>query len=126
MFLIHQVIKFMIVGTLAATCHIFVMAVSVEKLLFPPLMANIIAFLIAFVISFAGHKKWTFKGCTHYNTLSIKFFTVAFCTLLLSEFIIYLLYNVWHYHYILATIAALIIVPPVTFALSKLWVFNHN
>ena len=53
---------FLLVGTIAAAVHFAVLTLTVEYGGITPLVANIIAFAVAFCASFAGHYRLTFRG----------------------------------------------------------------
>ena len=52
---------FLLVGATAAAVHFAVLALAVEGAHVPPLSANLIAFAVAFCVSFAGHYRLTFR-----------------------------------------------------------------
>ena len=45
----------------AACTHLAVATAAVELFGLPPLTANVIGFGIAFLVSFEGHARWTFR-----------------------------------------------------------------
>ena len=57
-----QSIKFVIIGGIAACVHFLVVILFVELLNLNPLIANIIAFLVAFCFSFSGQRLFTFAS----------------------------------------------------------------
>ncbi len=56
----RQIAIFIAVGSAAALTHLTVVAGVVELLGLKPLAANVIGFCVAFLVSFAGHARWTF------------------------------------------------------------------
>ncbi|MDK9689835.1 GtrA family protein [Azospira sp.] len=119
-------IRFSIVGAVAAIIHIAVVWVLIERVLFPPLEANLIAFLSAFGFAFCGHYRWTFQKPGHPGQAMRRYFVisaVAFVlnTLLLAGF----LKTGWLPPSVSAIVAALVI-PVVTFLASRLWGFRVN
>ena len=119
----HQVMRFGCVGVLAATTNFFIVVLLVSVSKMHPLVANVFAFMIAFQVSFYGHKLWTFssKG-RHLSSLS-KYMIVAGIGFGLNEALYALFLQVFKLHYVPALILVLMIVPPVTFTLSKFWAF---
>ncbi|MCF6808390.1 GtrA family protein [Thiotrichales bacterium 19S9-12] len=120
-----QTFKFGIVGVIAAVVHFIIVTLLVYLFSWYPLLANIIAFLIAYQISYFGHKNWTFKqeGKIFTRSSNIKFFIVASLSFILNEGL-YAVYLTFIPSYQLALFLTLATVPPITFLLSKLWAFR--
>jgi putative flippase GtrA len=57
--LVQQVTLFIIVGCAAAATHWGVAVACVEGLGAAPLLANLLGWLVAFVVSFSGHYRLT-------------------------------------------------------------------
>lgn len=119
-----QFCRFGIVGLTAAIVHYCIVVELVQKIAMQPLIANIFAFLIAFQISYWGHRLWTFQDSSvlHRNAFPRLLFlqTINFAAneALFSIFMTYgLPYNI-------ALIIVLAILPIFTFITSKLWVFQ--
>ena len=60
-FLVMQLMRFGIIGSLAAFINFGIVILLVELWGWHPLSANAIAFLIAFQVSYSGHRYWTFR-----------------------------------------------------------------
>jgi len=120
-----QITRFGFIGALAAGVHITAVAFQVESFNVKPLLANILAFILAFQVSYFGHKHWTFKRSDLSHAKSMpKFFIVALGSFILNESLYTVLLNLFHLQYIVALILVLMIVPIVTFTFSKTWAFN--
>lgn len=119
--------KFVVVGTLAAMVNLLLVAILVKAFSWRPLWANVIAFLLAYQVSFLGHYHWTFKQDHASKKLSpwSKFFVVACFSFILNEGLYAILLHYFHIEYMLALFLVLIIVPPVTFVLGKFWAFRR-
>jgi hypothetical protein len=57
-----QLARFGVVGLTAASVHFSIVVILVQNELFVPLVANIVAFLISFQVSYWGHRRFTFPG----------------------------------------------------------------
>ncbi|MCG3808474.1 GtrA family protein [Psychrobacter sp. Ps4] len=57
----RQALWFLVVGALAAGVHFVVLVAIVSTTTVTPVWANVLAFLVAFVVSFLGHYHLTFK-----------------------------------------------------------------
>lgn len=114
----RSVAYFLLIGAGAALTHLSVVA----YLNLDPLLSNIIAFLVAFNVSFLGHKYLTFAAIPNQKQLRLPyFFLVAVSALLLNEFLYFLFLRYTSLHYLIALILVLIMVAVYTFILSKFW-----
>jgi len=121
----YQLIRFGFVGVLAAMTNFVAVVILVSLTHLHPLVANIFAFLIAFQVSFHGHKFWTFSTseAKHLSSMT-KFFIVAVASFFLNEALFALFLQEWRLYYMLALFLTLMIVPRITFTFSKLWAFR--
>ena len=117
-------LRFIAVGASAAATHLLVVWTLVQGLHWPPLGANVAAFLLAFWVSYGGHFLLTFAdtGAAHRQALP-RFFVVACSAFVVNE-LLYLAALRWlDWHYLISLLAVLVIVAVGTFVSSKLWAF---
>ena len=117
-------LRFIAVGASAAATHLLVVWTLVQGLHWPPLGANVAAFLLAFWVSYGGHFLLTFAdaGAAHRQALP-RFFIVACSAFVVNE-LLYLAALRWlDWHYLISLLAVLVIVAVGTFVSSKLWAF---
>ena len=121
----YQIAIFITVGTAAAFTHLAVAAAAVELFGVPPLAANVIGFCIAFLVSFAGHARWTFPlAPERYAAARTRFFAVALSGFVLNQTAYAEALHLFGSAYYLPALAAVIAgVAVSTFLLSKLWAF---
>jgi putative flippase GtrA len=118
----QRLIYFLGIGITSACVHILIVLSLVTFLQWHPLIANIIAFLTAFNISYLGHKHLTFARLQDQKQLSlVHFFFVASSTGILNEFFYFLLLRYTHLNYLTALILILGIVAIYSFVLSRFW-----
>ncbi len=122
----HQLIKFIVVGSLAAFVHLGILRLVVGSIGFTPLTGNTIAFATAFVVSYTGQSLWTFnhKQHQHRGTILRFLITQLFCSFALNQGLYALILKVTNLHYLIASFIVLVTVPLVTFTLSKYWAFK--
>jgi putative flippase GtrA len=125
--ILSQLMRFAIVGISSSIVHFTTVICLVAPGWLPPLRANIIAFLIAFCVSFFGHRYWTFENTTRgFGDSLPRFFSVAVLSFALNEsFYWYLLHRLQMY-YPVALIIVLTSVSALTFFLSKFWAFHSR
>jgi putative flippase GtrA len=121
----HQIAIFIAVGTAAAFTHLAVAAAAVELFGVHPLVANVIGFGIAFLVSFAGHARWTFPlAPEHFAAARTRFFAVAVSGFVLNQTAYAEALHLFGPAYYLPALAAVLVgVAISTFLLSKLWAF---
>lgn len=125
-----RVLRFGIVGLLAAVVHYWVVIALVELLHIAPLKANVGGFAVAFWVSYFGHRHWTFadtlaahKAAQHSSFLRFLFVAVlGFCA---NELLFYLLLHYAGMRYYIALAVVVFTVAVMTYVLSRLWAFRR-
>lgn len=120
-----QLLQFVLVGGSAAATHLAVVGILVALTGMQPLWANVLGFLVAFVVSYNGHALLTFAAAQARGGATVlRFFAVACLSFVVNEvlYAIALHWLQWHYFWSLA--AVLVIVAVGTFVLSKFWAFK--
>ena len=118
----HRLIFYTGIGATSAIVHILIVLNLVTYVQLNPLIANVFAFLIAFNISFLGHKYLTFSGLQDQKELSLPhFFLVAASAGLLNEALYFLLLRFTQLNYLIALILVLGLVAVYSYLLSRFW-----
>ncbi len=119
-----QLCRFGIVGVSAAAVNFLMVVIIVENAQWDPLLANIVAFLLAFIVSYIGHRFWTFNHKTHKKSSLTKFLIVAVNSFICNEGLFAILLHTTSVHYTTALIITIFVVAIITFIFSKLWAFK--
>lgn len=118
----QRLFYYLLIGGLSALTHLFIVYELVQHWGFHPLIANLIAFLIAFNISYKGHRHLTFSRLENQKTLRLPhFFLVAATGGVLNETLYYLLLTYTPLNYMLALFLVLGTISIFSFIISKLW-----
>ena len=118
----HRLFYFVGVGGSAALVHLCIVFTLVGLLHFGPLIANVIAFLFAFNVSFLGHKHLTFSQLKNQKELKLPhFFLVASSAGVINECLYFLLLRYTTLNYLVALILVLGLVSSYSFVLSRSW-----
>lgn len=119
-----EALRFIAVGVSALLTHWLVVILLVSAAGLPPLVANVFAFLVAFNVSYFGHRHLTFNAGerSHRQTLP-RFATVAASSFLVNEALYWLLLNFTPLRYDLAMLLVLGTVAGMTYLLGKFWAF---
>lgn len=118
----NQLLFFLSIGATAAFTHILTVMHLVSSFKLDPLFANIIAFFIAFNISYFGHRHLTFSKLQEDKQLSLPHFFLVACTAgLLNELLYFFLLHYTAIHYLISLTLVLSLVAVYSFFLSKFW-----
>lgn len=91
----HRLIYFVGIGGAAAFVHLFTVFNLVKFIHIQALVANVLAFLIAFNVSFLGHKYLTFSQLRDEKNLSLPhFFLVAASAGIMNEMLYFCFYAI--------------------------------
>ena len=120
-----QLSFFLLVGILASITNFVIVWILVELGIFRPLVANFFAFLIAFNVSYFGHRFLTFSTTTQsHKKAASQFFINVMIGLCLNEFIYYILLHLLKIQYLLALFITIGLVAVYTFIVSKFLIFK--
>lgn len=119
-----QLARFGAVGLSALIVH-WLSVVTIVPLGVPPLIANVMAFLVAFQVSYWGHRTWTFdvRHLPHRVTLP-RFLLTACAAFAVNESLYFLLLTYTRMDYRLSLLIVLLGVVTTSYVLSKLWAFR--
>lgn len=124
-----QAFWFLMVGATAALVHFLVLVSCVQLVNIAPSLANVIAFLVAFAVSFIGHFSLTFHHPDSQKSWvkSLpKWFTSSVAGFALNQTLFVLgLHWLGDDYYVLIWFVVTGMVTMMTFALGKLWAFKH-
>jgi putative flippase GtrA len=120
-----SVLGFVSVGAVAAATH-YVVALLAHTLGWQPVNANWLGFLVAFPVSYIGHRWWSFRGtqARHLNAFP-KFLAVAIMGFLGNQAFVWLAltYTPLPFWFVLGI--AMVVVAISTWLLSRFWAFSH-
>ncbi|WP_114973522.1 GtrA family protein [Rhodoferax ferrireducens] len=115
---------FLAVGGTAALTHMLVFTL-VQHLMWPEL-ANALGFLVAFFVSFAGHRLLSFKDAgTSVGTSLRRFAVTALAGFASNELVFVLLLRGFDMPALLALFIALVFAAGQTFVFSRFWAFRR-
>ena len=115
---------FIAVGTAAAAVHFAVVLVLVGKLALPPLVANLLAWCVAFGVSYSGHRALTFRAHAAPLVRSAwRFAAVSLAGLAANELAYAALLQFTTVRYDVALALVLLGVAAFTYVLGRHWAF---
>ena len=120
-----QSFYFLLIGGLASLANFILVFTIVHLGLAKPLVANFFAFMIAFSVSYFGHRFLTFSTTTQsHRKAGTQFFINALIGLALNEIIYYILLHIVHIQYLIALFITMAIVSVYTFIVIKFFIFK--
>jgi putative flippase GtrA len=118
----HRLFFYLGIGGTAAVVNISIVLLLVSLMQLQPLVANVFAFLIAFNISYFGHKYFTFSRLHNEKKLSLPhFFLVAISGAAINESLYYLFLKYTTLNYLISLVIVLGLVATYSFILSRFW-----
>lgn len=123
----RQLFWFGATGAAAAATHLLVVLLLVEGGGLAPLAANVGGFLVAFLVSYGGHRHLTFADHAAPVAQSLpRFFLVACLGFLCNEGLFALLLAFTELPYPAALVLVLLAVAVLTFVLGRCWAFAQQ
>jgi putative flippase GtrA len=122
--MLMQLTRFGVVGFSASIVNFVIVIFLVELFHMYPLLANLFAFFTAFIVSYIGHRYWTFAHKDHrFIKCMPKFFITALLSLTVSEGLYYFMLR-YKVSYEIGLLLVIVIVAFLSFTLSKFWAFR--
>jgi putative flippase GtrA len=122
-----KLVRFLISGGLVTALGVGVYALVALYLRWHPQLGNLLAYLIAALIGYALHSKWSFRGHGHRDNMArtgSRFLVVSFVSLGLNSSWVWLLTEPLGLDPAWPILPMLFVTPLVTFTLNRQWVFR--
>lgn len=119
----REILGFLVVGIAATLTHLGVglLAFYVLPLGLSALQANLLAFCVAYLVSYFGNSSLAFPETRRGLASFCRFLIVSLISLSLNQGIVFALVEIVKRPYWQALIVVLMVVPPVTFLAMKHW-----
>jgi len=121
---VHRFARFAVVGVIATATHTGVFAACIELARIEPVTANALAFCVAVLVGYALNRRWTFAAHGGVDARLWRYVLGALAGLAVNSAIMFLATHVMRWSPYVGLALALVIVPPLTFALNQYWVFR--
>lgn len=126
--MIGEVTRFGLVGLLATATHIGIVVLFVEGPGASVYVANVLAWMVALIVSYCGHFGWTFHHATRSEAAHARrfpqFILVSLSGLGLNLSGIALVHGMLGFGYLLATLFGIALAVATTFLLNRVWTFR--
>lgn len=117
--------RFGVVGIAATALHIGMVWSLLSHTTLPALLANLIAFLCAFGLSFTGNYIWTFSAPGFPGRAMRRFFLISLTAFMANSTLLAAILASGWLSPRLAAVASAAVVPGITFLASRLWGFRR-
>lgn len=125
--LIRQIGWFVATGCAAAFTHWLVAVLCVRELGLAPLLANLVGWLIAFLVSFLGHYHFTFRHQRGpWARAARRFFLVSALGFCINELAYAYLLHATAIRYDILLALILVGLAVITFILGRFWAFRRK
>ncbi|MBU1377243.1 MAG: GtrA family protein [Alphaproteobacteria bacterium] len=119
----RQLLVFAVVGGLATVTHFVLALLANTQFGAPPLVANVVGYVGAVMISYVGNARFTFQRRVLDRAQFVRFGVVSLAGLALGQAITYLATQALHLPFQLTLMVVVASVPVFTFVTSRLWAF---
>lgn len=116
--------RFIVVGCIATIVHISFAWALINYIQLSSLLANFIAYIMAFGISFTGNFYWTFCNSGNPYKALKRFFFISIIAFIVNSLVLMKLLSTSSLGAEIAIVAAAGIIPVITFIVSKLWIYK--
>lgn len=115
---------FLFVGGTAAAVHQMTVIGIVESGLLTPAWANLPAFMVAWIVSYLGHRTFTFRSTRPHREAAPRFLAISILAFLVNQAFFVVLLRFSSLHYAVALFMVLVTVAVLTYVLSRYWAFS--
>ena len=122
----NRFIKYTTAGGLATVVHYVIFLAVIQATSRPPWQATFLASIIGALVAYILNYHYTFMSKIGHFTLLPKFLVVAVLGVILQTFIVAVLNQHWHLHYLLAQLIATGFGLVLTFLINSFWTFNDR
>ena len=121
-----KLIKFGLVGVLATGTNLVCLYFFKDILDIWYMISAVLAFVVAFTVSFSFQKFWTFRETSTHKISKQAFFyfVVTFSSLMINLVCLYILVDIVDIHYLLSQLILLIILALIRFSINNFLIFN--
>lgn len=118
--------RFGLVGLLSTAVHIAIVGLLLTLASVGPMLANTLAFLTAFCISFTGNYLWTFRSPGSPRRAIFRFFVIAVSAFVVNTLVLAFLVHKGWFSPVVSAVLSASLVPVISFFASRLWGFERD
>ncbi len=123
---VRSVVTFVVTGGVVTGVHIAVGLLAHHLGGLEPFTANLVAYSVAFFVSYFGHRNYSFRSPGRIQRSMPKFFVISAINLVLNQIIVFTVSDVLGQPYWASLAVMVAIVPTFTYVMSKAWAFSDG
>jgi putative flippase GtrA len=116
--------RFVVVGGVTALFYYAVLVLLIEVLGAPVMPASAAGYLLAVLLNYLLHHRWTFRSTAAHGTALARFALMLALGFVVNLLVMGFALNTLSLHYLLAQTLAIAVIATLNFAMSSLWVFR--
>jgi putative flippase GtrA len=124
--ILRQGASFALIGLSATAVHVLSALAARYSIQASALEANLIGYCSAVLVSYIGNARFTFGSAVLQGRQFTRFLIVSLFGLALNQAITFVAVNELHLPFRLALAGVVVVVPLVSFALSRIWAFRSD
>jgi putative flippase GtrA len=117
-------VRYVVVGILGTLAHFTTTVALVEGLSVDPVVATVLGFIVALVLSFVLVRGWVFGSSAAVARTFPRYVMVSVAGLLLNALIMHVTVDVVRVSYLWGLCAVVLVVPAFNFTLNRTWTFS--
>lgn len=119
--------RFVVVGILNTAVHVTMAVALIELAGYHPVPGNLLAFLAALIVGYAGNALWTFRGRSGVDGLTFgRYILVALSGVVYNAAVMALAVEVFRLGYQVGLAAIIMSWPAMSFLIMRYWVFPRS
>ncbi|WP_424831814.1 GtrA family protein [Ruegeria sp.] len=123
---VRSVVTFVVTGGIVTAVHVAVGLMAHHFAGLDPFNANLVAYSVAFFVSYFGHRNYSFRSPGRIQTSMPKFFVISVINLFLNQIIVFTVSDMLGQPYWASLAVMIAIVPTFTYVMSKIWAFSDG
>jgi putative flippase GtrA len=119
----NQFLRFALVGSAATITTYAILIIGVEGLHINAVAASVTGYLLGIGVNYFLNYRYTFGSDQHHHVVIPKFLAVMMVGMFINAAVMYTGTNWLGFHYMLAQLAAVVIVLMLSFTANRFWAF---
>ena len=119
-----QILRYVVAGGLGTAAHLGVLALAVERVGLGVVAGSGAGICAARAVSYQINRAWTFRGGRRQDGRFWRYALVCLSGLAINAGLMLALVEGLHWHYMVAQLSVIFVVPVSNFVLSRHWAFD--
>lgn len=121
---IGKILRFGVVGGAATASYALMVWLLVDQLDWPAMQASMVGYMVSLPVSYAGQRRITFRSRGAHRVQIPKFMVLSLTSLLGTTGGMFLMHEMYQWHYLFGIGLAVVAVPVLNFLVMRSWIFR--